>query len=110
MGTNAPPTATNGAVTVDEDKTFYFWFRPALLGYSDPDGNSMDSFTITEMPARGALTMSGLADQQRAVQDTQQKCRKPGTLPAVQAGPGRERNALRNLQVQGQRRHGGQHR
>ena len=59
MGTNAPPTATNGAVTVDEDKTFYFWFRPALLGYSDPDGNSMDSFTITEMPARGALTMSG---------------------------------------------------
>ena len=59
MGTNAPPTATNGAVTVDEDKIFYFWFRPALLGYSDTDRNSMASFTITEIPDRGALTMSG---------------------------------------------------
>ena len=59
MGTNAPPTATNGDVTVDEDKIFYFWFRPSILGYSDTDGNSMASFTITEMPDRGALTMSG---------------------------------------------------
>ena len=59
MGTNAPPTATNGDVTVDEDKIFYFWFRPSILGYSDTDGNSMASFTITEIPDRGALTMSG---------------------------------------------------
>ena len=57
--TNNPPTAMNGAVTVDEDKIFYFRFRPDLLGYSHPNGNSMDSFTITEMPARGELTMSG---------------------------------------------------
>ena len=59
MGTNAPPTATNGDVTVDEDKIFNFWFRPSILGYSDTDGNSMASFTITEIPDRGALTMSG---------------------------------------------------
>ena len=57
--TNNPPTGMNGAITVDEDKIFYFWFRPSLFGYFDPNGKSMASFTITEMPARGALTMSG---------------------------------------------------
>ena len=58
-GTNDPPTAMNGAVTMNEDKIFYFRLRPDLLGYSDPDRNGMGSFTVTEMPARGALTMSG---------------------------------------------------
>ena len=56
---NAPPTASNGTVTMDEDTEYAF--AVADFNYSDPEGDALSSITITTLPANGALTLSGSA-------------------------------------------------
>ena len=56
---NAPPTASNGTVTMDEDTEYAF--AEADFNYSDPEGDALSSITIATLPANGALTLSGSA-------------------------------------------------
>ena len=56
---NAPPTALNGTVTMDEDTEYAF--AEVDFNYSDPESDALSSITIATLPANGALTLSGSA-------------------------------------------------
>ena len=56
---NAPPTASNGTVTMDEDTEYAF--AEADFNYLDPESDALSSITIATLPANGALTLSGSA-------------------------------------------------
>ena len=58
---NIAPTAGNASVTMDEDTTQVF--AASDFGYSDTDGDPLDSVKITGLPAagKGTLTLDGTA-------------------------------------------------
>ena len=58
---NIAPTADNASVTMDEDTTQVF--AASDFGYSDTDGDPLDSVKITGLPAagKGTLTLDGTA-------------------------------------------------
>ena len=59
LGTNNAPTASDSAVTTDEDTEHTF--AASSFGYSDSDGDTLASVKITELPAagKGTLTLDG---------------------------------------------------
>ena len=68
---NDAPTAADNTVTLDEDTTHTF--AASEFGFSDiDDGDSLQSVTITRLPADGSLTLNGeavTADQVISVDD-----------------------------------------
>ena len=91
---DTPPTAANGTVTTNEDTSYTF--AAANFSYSDTDSDPLASVKIIELPAAGtgALTLNGSRGDRRQAE----------VCPARQ----RERDGLRELQVQGERRDGRQ--
>ena len=50
---NTPPTAQDGEITVTEDGSFYI-FSSTDFNFNDADGDTLQSISITELPAGGA--------------------------------------------------------
>ena len=105
---NNPPTASDGTVTTNEDTSYTF--AAANFSYSDTDSDPLASVKIIELPAAGAgaLTLNGTAipsaDLPKTVTASRVDRRQAEVCPARQ----RERDGLRELQVQGERRDGRQ--
>ena len=107
--TNTPPTASSGTVTTDEDTEHTF--AATNFAYLDADSDTLVSVKITGLPASGKGTLT--------LNDTTITAGLPRTVSAtdltnepaeVCAARQRTWGELRELQVQGQRRDGGQHR
>ena len=57
--TNSPPTVSNIAVSTNEDTTFTFSASLFDGGFSDADGNTLQSVRVETLPANGTLRLSG---------------------------------------------------
>ncbi|MBL8814266.1 MAG: cadherin domain-containing protein, partial [Planctomycetaceae bacterium] len=55
---NTAPTGTSGSANISEDGVYTF--AAADFGFSDSDGNSLQSVTIDSLPAQGILELSGV--------------------------------------------------
>ncbi|WP_139240792.1 cadherin domain-containing protein, partial [Geitlerinema sp. PCC 9228] len=64
---NDPPTTSNNTITINEDSNHTF--SESDFGFSDADGDALDSITITSLPSNGSLQLDGsdvTADQEIA--------------------------------------------
>ena len=104
---NNPPTASDGTVTTNEDTDHTF--AAANFSYSDTDSDPLASVKIIELPAAGtgALTLNGTAIPRLTCR---RRSRRRGDRRQAEVCPARqrERDGLRELQVQGERRDGRQ--
>ncbi len=57
-GTNDAPMASNNSFTLEEDNSYTFSVTD--FGFSDVDGDSLHSVTISQIPATGELKLNGL--------------------------------------------------
>ena len=99
VAANAAPTAAAKTVTLDEDTTHTF--SAADFGFQDADpGDALASLRIAARPA------AGTARPRRHSRDRQPGDRRRAAGPArVRPAARRQRRRLRQLHVQGQRRH-----
>ncbi|GFR71584.1 delta-60 repeat domain-containing protein, partial [Elysia marginata] len=58
-GTNDAPVATDNTFTLAEDNSYTF--SATDFGFTDVDGDSLHSVTITQAPTAGTLTLNGTA-------------------------------------------------
>ena len=109
---NAAPTGAAKTVTLDEDTAHTF--SAADFGFRDADpGDALASVRITALPAQGAdagakfkVRVSFTAHPRRECRDRQPGDRGRAAGPArVHPAGRRQRVGLRQLHVQGQRRH-----
>ncbi|HIK09737.1 MAG TPA: DUF4347 domain-containing protein [Oscillatoriaceae cyanobacterium M33_DOE_052] len=54
-----PPTSGDNSVTLDEDSTYTF--SAADFAFADPDGDPLQSITISQLPGAGTLLLDGVA-------------------------------------------------
>ncbi len=62
---NDAPGATSSTITIAEDTAYSF--TAANFGFSDVEGNSLNSVIITALPAAGSLRLNGVAVTQNQV-------------------------------------------
>ena len=103
---NNPPTASDGTVTTNEDTDHTF--AAANFSYSDTDNNPLASVKVIELPATGALTLNGTAITSADLPKTVTATELTGGGLKYSPARQRERDGLRELQVQGERRDGRQ--
>ena len=103
---DTPPTASDGTVTTVEDTSYTF--AADEFGYADADGDALASVKVIELPATGALTLNGTAITSADLPQTVTATELTGGGLKYSPIHQRERDGLRELQVQGERRDGRQ--
>ena len=106
VGTNAPPTGADKTVATGEDRPYTF--AAADFGFADTDdGDVLASVRIVTLPGVGRLALDGTAVVANdAVTKTDIDDDKLTFRPAQRCA----RRPLYDLHLQGERRHGRQHR
>ena len=96
---NNAPTALDASVTTDEDTAYTF--AAADFHFADSDGNALASVTVVTLPAAG-----GAGARRHAGDDGPVGPGGGHRQAGVHAGGERQRGGLRELHLQGSRRHG----
>jgi VCBS repeat-containing protein len=98
---NDAPTASHRTVTTNEDTARIL--AVADFGFSDVDtGDTLQAVTVTSLPAVGSLKLNGVAVTANQSGHRRRHHRRQTRL---HAGGERQRCRLRQLRLQGQRRH-----